>query len=227
MDESMGSDSDVEQLQESEEEPMDLVDESTTSTPPPIDSVGSNPSEVLEITQVHQFDKEKSVSRERSVSSDVYEPPEPEESAVSEKAYSPPISLEPMAMEPPQTSTSAEAVDEPAPNERDQEAEVGISPLSELCMTNHTDPVLRQNENKAQSSRHFVPYQSPLSNFRAYRYHPQYTDNIKGGFRSLTYSNNINPNSPLCAFEIYGGVCNDRDCQFQHLRDLSLSGAFD
>lgn len=234
MDESMGSDSDVEQLGESGEEPMDLVDGSAASSPPATGSMESPPSRapgIVDVTQVNQLEEEKSASREPSISSDAYEPPEPDEPVESEKAYSPPVSVEPMAMEP-RTRTTAEITDGPHPNEPDQgpdvvPTEVGMPRSPTPVMTNHTDYALRQDENNVKSSRHFVPYQSPLSYFRAYRYHPHYLDNIKGGFRSLTYSNNINPNSPLCAFEIYGGVCNDRDCQFQHLRDLSLSGAFD
>lgn len=29
----------------------------------------------------------------------------------------------------------------------------------------------------------------------------------------------------LCPYEATGGVCNDRSCEFQHFRDVTLSGA--
>ena len=41
----------------------------------------------------------------------------------------------------------------------------------------------------------------------------------------MTYSNNIDANNPLCQFEAAGGTCNDDQCQGQHFRAMSLSGA--
>lgn len=71
----------------------------------------------------------------------------------------------------------------------------------------------------------YSPYVSPLRYFKAYRYHPCYTDEVSDGYRSLTYSHDIDPTKYLCPYELAGGVCNDRSCEFQHFRDLSLSGA--
>ena len=74
-------------------------------------------------------------------------------------------------------------------------------------------------------NQHFTPYVSPLKHFRAYRYHPEYTNDVLGGYRSLTFSHNINPDKPLCVYEAAGGICNDHSCDDQHFRDMSLSGA--
>jgi len=71
----------------------------------------------------------------------------------------------------------------------------------------------------------FSPYLSPLRYFKAYRYHPKFIENVSGGYRSLTYSHNIDPMKAVCPFEAAGGVCNDHSCEFQHFRDMSLSGA--
>lgn len=73
--------------------------------------------------------------------------------------------------------------------------------------------------------KYYTEYVTPLRYFRSYRYHADYLKNVAGGFRSLTYSNQINTNKELCAFELSGGVCNDKTCGYQHLADLALSGA--
>lgn len=70
----------------------------------------------------------------------------------------------------------------------------------------------------------FTPYESPLKQFKSFRYHPQYLKEVSNGFRSLTYSHTINSEIPLCRYEL-DGVCNDGSCQSQHLRSIGLSGA--
>ncbi|KAK2748894.1 hypothetical protein FQN57_007177 [Myotisia sp. PD_48] len=86
-----------------------------------------------------------------------------------------------------------------------------------------TDTKDGQDKSMSTLAHRFSPYKSPLNLFKAYRYHPNYTDNIDGGFRSLTYSHNIDPHKPLCDFEMSGGTCNDRSCHYQHFRDMDLS----
>ncbi|KAF2748089.1 hypothetical protein M011DRAFT_485968 [Sporormia fimetaria CBS 119925] len=72
--------------------------------------------------------------------------------------------------------------------------------------------------------RGFVPYQSPLRMFKSYRYHPRYLEEVPGGFLSLTYSHQIDPDKPLCRFETIGGTCNDPQCESQHYRDMKITG---
>lgn len=72
---------------------------------------------------------------------------------------------------------------------------------------------------------HFTPYESPLRQFSAYRFHPDYTSNVAGGYRSTTYSHNIDPTKPVCIYEGSGGICNDPTCDSQHFRQMDLSGA--
>jgi hypothetical protein len=69
----------------------------------------------------------------------------------------------------------------------------------------------------APTSGFYKPYSSVLSRFKEYRYHPSFLDTVPGGHKSLTYSNNINSETPICPFEI-GGRCNDKDCHYQHFK---------
>jgi hypothetical protein len=72
----------------------------------------------------------------------------------------------------------------------------------------------------------FTPYQSPLRMFKSYRYHPQFAQDVSGGFLSTTYSHQIDPEKPLCQYETAGGSCNDAECTNQHFRDLGISGVY-
>ena len=72
---------------------------------------------------------------------------------------------------------------------------------------------------------HFTPYDSPLKMFKSFRYHPLYISQVAGGFKSLTYSHNINLEKPVCRWELAGGICNDDSCESQHFRDMTLTGA--
>ncbi|KAF2272345.1 uncharacterized protein EI97DRAFT_385907 [Westerdykella ornata] len=60
--------------------------------------------------------------------------------------------------------------------------------------------------------------------FKSYRYHPNYSQDVAGGFLSLTYSHQIDPEKPLCRFEAVGGTCNDPHCDGQHFREMKISG---
>ncbi|KAL4877515.1 hypothetical protein BJY04DRAFT_230616 [Aspergillus karnatakaensis] len=188
------------------------------SNVPPLADVGTNDRADF------AAERENIVSRESSVS-EAYEPPEPEESAsASDSSYSP-----------------APSPDLPSPTDmdisgssEDHSPEAG-EPLTEkvqdLDFQQPRQPPqiglldVRQTSGPQDSQRKFSPYTSPLKMFKAYRFHPDYNTNVPGGYRSLTYSHNIDPLKYLCPFEVSGGVCNDRSCEFQHFRDMALSGA--
>ena len=72
----------------------------------------------------------------------------------------------------------------------------------------------------------FTPYESPLKQFRAYRFHPCFKQDVAGGLKSKTYSHKVDPMQELCRFETAGGICNDPTCDFQHFRDIDLPGAW-
>lgn len=71
----------------------------------------------------------------------------------------------------------------------------------------------------------FVPYDSPLRYFRAYRFHPRYSDDVASGLKSLTYSSRIDPKREICPDELDGTECPRGDaCQFQHFRSIVAPG---
>ncbi|KIW97100.1 uncharacterized protein Z519_02492 [Cladophialophora bantiana CBS 173.52] len=69
---------------------------------------------------------------------------------------------------------------------------------------------------------HYVPYKTPLSAFKTYRFHSDYPETVKTGYRSLTYSNNIDPSRPLCPTELSGEACTNPKCEEQHFAQLGL-----
>lgn len=79
-------------------------------------------------------------------------------------------------------------------------------------------------DGRSPSSPFFVPYKTPLSSFKTFRFHQAFDDTVKTGYRSLTYSNNIDPSRPLCPTELSGEPCVDPSCEEQHFRQLGLSG---
>ncbi|KAL6786910.1 hypothetical protein J3E68DRAFT_419605 [Trichoderma sp. SZMC 28012] len=67
----------------------------------------------------------------------------------------------------------------------------------------------------------FVPYESPLRYFRAYRFHPEYSQSVAGGLRSLTYSNKIDVKQEMCPDELANSNCpRGRECQYQHFESM-------
>ncbi|PGH27809.1 hypothetical protein AJ80_00597 [Polytolypa hystricis UAMH7299] len=149
--------------------------------------------------------------RESSVGSDAYEPPEPEPVVdTSEAPYTPPFSPAPAE------SVEPMIIDIPSlpPAQNAQALTLNNQDLSNK---------VTQQAVEETTKHHFTPYVSPLKLFKAYRYHPNYTDEVDGGYRSLTYSNHIDPHMDLCVYEVAGGVCNDNSCDYQHFRDMNLS----
>lgn len=71
----------------------------------------------------------------------------------------------------------------------------------------------------------FVPYETPLRQFRAFRFHPQFQESIAGGLRSLTYSNKIDVKRELCPDELAGHQCpRGSQCIFQHFGTMQAPG---
>ena len=65
----------------------------------------------------------------------------------------------------------------------------------------------RAEHQSSRPTEHFSTYESPLKQFKAFRYHPKYLKEVSSGFRSLTYSNAIDPKVPFCHYEL-DGICN-------------------
>ncbi|GFG18063.1 protein red1 [Aspergillus udagawae] len=156
---------------------------------------------------------EKQASRGSSIS-DAYEPPEPEaDSSPADSVYTPPFSPVSLASVKSAEVSRVEGADMPLMG-KVQELEVQPEASS---------PHGLSNNGPQEKAPRFTPYISPLRWFKAYRYHPRFTENVSGGFRSLTYSHNIDSEKYLCPYEATGGVCNDRSCDLQHFRDMTLS----
>ncbi|KAG5807492.1 hypothetical protein H9Q74_007816 [Fusarium xylarioides] len=69
----------------------------------------------------------------------------------------------------------------------------------------------------------FVPYETPLQYFRAYRFHPQYIGSVAGGLRSLTYSNKIDVTREVCPDQLIEGACpRGSECHFQHFENMQV-----
>ncbi|CAO1601648.1 hypothetical protein XANCAGTX0491_005294 [Xanthoria calcicola] len=153
--------------------------------------------------------------------SDDYEPPEPMASvdlasltsdtaaAVPEPSFSPADANDPLQANPASPDALPAVIDEV-----DVEREASVQSASEQTRSLHGN----------DKHGHFVPYESPLQQFHAYRYHPDFVSSIGSGYRSLTYSHKIDARKPICPFEI-GGRCNDASCDNQHFSSMNLSGA--
>lgn len=73
----------------------------------------------------------------------------------------------------------------------------------------------------------FVPYESPLRYFRAYRFHPEYSRSVAGGLRSLTYSNKIDVKQEMCPDELANSNCpRGKECLFQHFESMQAPGMY-
>ncbi|TKA64133.1 hypothetical protein B0A55_08721, partial [Friedmanniomyces simplex] len=73
------------------------------------------------------------------------------------------------------------------------------------------------------TTTHYRPYESLLAKFHDYRYHPEYPRTVAGGYKSLTYSHKIDPETPWCPHEAAGGQCNDKACGSQHFRSMGIT----
>ncbi|NXY40976.1 ZC3H1 protein, partial [Ceuthmochares aereus] len=84
------------------------------------------------------------------------------------------------------------------------------------------DVVTSQNKQTEVKPFPFGPYHSPLLVFKSYRFSPYFRTKEKLYLSSITYSNMIEPKQCFCRFDLTG-TCNDDDCQWQHMKDCTLS----
>jgi hypothetical protein len=174
--------------------------------------------------------------------SDAYEPPE---------ATPPPVDALSSADSPPFSPAPPEAIPRSSRTDKQHDGvTIGLDEATASKATTHADDIAlppaqadqvfpstpdvcivgcltdEQNSSSLASRKTFFTlYESPLKNFRAFRFHPNFEQEVQGGFKSITYSNNIADDKELCRYELAGGVCNDASCEFQHFRDMGLAGA--
>ncbi|CAG8138528.1 unnamed protein product [Penicillium nalgiovense] len=197
------------------------IDSSVRSASQSSPSAITHPSATSADEYVSQRHLSEQSQRELSAESDGYEPPEPDAEALSEgSSYSPPPFSPALSGLVENTAVSAPSCDLTQADEELTSTPQVSDPLprSDLQIGAHGTEA-----SPAISEQRFTPYTSPLRTFKAYRYHPRYTEDVPSGYRSLTYSHNIDSMKYMCPYELAGGVCNDRSCEFQHLRDMTLS----
>ncbi|GIZ45655.1 hypothetical protein CKM354_000881200 [Cercospora kikuchii] len=84
------------------------------------------------------------------------------------------------------------------------------------------DSTLTTTRNDQVQASRYTPYESPLRRFKDYRYHPEYTNTVSGGFKSLTFNHKIDPEALVCPFEIERGQCDVPNCGYQHFHEMVL-----
>lgn len=146
--------------------------------------------------------------------SDDYEPPEPQ---VDQRADTTLPTVEPLFNE--VDSDGAQLSGKVAETAR--EVHVGRSAPTDVSLTH--SKAIHAIDSTRQTS--FTPYKSPLRYYHAYRFHPNYNDGIRGGLKSLTYSNRIDPKKEMCPDEWEGMDCpRGSACQFQHFQSIVPPG---
>ncbi|KAJ3228445.1 hypothetical protein HDU78_009757, partial [Chytriomyces hyalinus] len=68
------------------------------------------------------------------------------------------------------------------------------------------------------SAAAYTPFDSPLTQFRSHRYFTE-----RKSAKSLGIGNKIDPFKAMCSNELQLGQCDNRECTFQHFKDVSLS----
>jgi hypothetical protein len=171
---------------------------------------------------------------ETDAESDNYEPPEATPPVDGPfPVESPPFSPAPpeSVSQPAIVDDSIQVVDESAQSDT-EDRNGSIPQLIQVHYISHLFrgyPLMVKQANSEENLNKvplFTPYESPLKTFRAFRFHPDYKQQVPGGLKSLTYNHKINPTLEFCRYELAGGVCNDKDCEFQHFRDIGLPGAW-
>ncbi|KAM0812943.1 hypothetical protein AB5N19_12934 [Seiridium cardinale] len=93
----------------------------------------------------------------------------------------------------------------------------------------HTHPAPDTTTGEARpqhtlSAQALLSYESPLRYFHAYKFHPQFKENVAGGLKSMTYSSKIDASRPICPYLLDDGQCpNGSSCDFQHFDKMTLS----
>ncbi|KAL8828497.1 MAG: hypothetical protein Q9191_002555 [Dirinaria sp. TL-2023a] len=167
--------------------------------------------------QIPDLSRDQSPSNDMSTGSEDYEPPEP----VSPKeSWS--VSSREQAVKPKPT----ESIHVPPGNAQttgpSQQTSSGLQRSIDNQAMGDQPSIQKPLADFEPKASHFTPYESPLKHFRSYRYHPEYAHNVVDGFRSLTYSHDIDAEKPMCPYELLG-TCNDDSCRYQHLRSIKLS----
>ncbi|CEI60926.1 hypothetical protein FVEN_g2430 [Fusarium venenatum] len=193
------------------------------------DMVGAHvetPTDTEELEEDVAMDEADTSSEEESVVEDESDDYEPTNAGVSLPDSHSPFQRQPSPQRISDDSTVLETSD------TDLQGLATVTPITKPISTGAGDTESESNrEAETQKSSEvsntarttLVPYETPLQYFKAYRFHPQYSDSVAGGLRSLTYSNNIDVTREVCPDQLAHGVCpRGSECQFQHFEDMQL-----
>ncbi|GKT42435.1 protein red1 [Colletotrichum spaethianum] len=164
---------------------------------------------------------DSSSEQDREQSPDVYEPPENTTATMATKSPSispvagdSTVSLVNSETDLQQTSSRASPIPE--------QISLGVNESTPERGGGAVPPVAQSTVESSTGDR-FTPYESPLQYFRAYRFHPKFAETVPGGLRSLTYSNRIDPNLPICPDQLARRDCpRGADCIYQHFESMKL-----
>ncbi|KAK2780526.1 hypothetical protein CKAH01_00470 [Colletotrichum kahawae] len=192
----------------------------------PVSSSSDGPSDVVmsESSDSSSQHEEHIQNGDQECSSDAYEPSE---------AAAPPNDAKSPSMSPvPAGSTVSLANSDADPQEPSSRASqipeqislgVNESTPEQGVEATREAPQPTQSADEMPSGDVFTPYESPLQYFRAYRYHPKFAETVAGGLRSLTYSNRIDPDQPVCPDQLASRECpRGADCIYQHFEAMKL-----
>ncbi|KAL6857894.1 hypothetical protein ACO1O0_005340 [Amphichorda felina] len=178
------------------DEHFENVDVAEQETAPPVEPVYTPALEGQHAAVTGNVAPGKTPDEGEDDESDGYEPPEAESSTSNEESEGPSFNASPSGEIP-----SAEGSDVEVQGVQDSPPAGG--------------------PNAPNSKSGFVSYESPLKYFRAYRFHPRFSDAVPGGLRSLTYSNKIDVKKELCPDQLAGTICpRGQQCEFQHFEAM-------
>jgi len=122
---------------------------------------------------------------------------------------------------PGQISTTEQPRDDIQEIEAEVAGDVNLDPPELLAFLANGFQVT--NKPASQSEPVLKPYESPLRYFHAYRFHSGYSNTVRGGLKSLTYSNRIDPEKQFCPLELKNEQCPE-NCEFQHFKSINAPG---
>lgn len=97
--------------------------------------------------------------------------------------------------------------------------------ISDASSDKAKEDLTHETDNPGAPKSGFVPYETPLHYFHAYRFHPSFNQDVTGGLRSLTYSNKIDVKKELCPDELAGRQCpRGIHCDYQHFETMQAPG---
>ncbi|KAF2968528.1 hypothetical protein GQX73_g5030 [Xylaria multiplex] len=123
-------------------------------------------------------------------------------------------------------------LEEPSPNHisADQNHQEPKNLNDEVKNRSYEEPLLLTTSQDAQDDKppleDLLSYKSPLSYFRAYRFHPKYFEEVPGGLKSMSFSARIDPMREVCPQVLSGEPCpNGSSCEYQHFDSMVLADA--